>query len=130
MCGIAGWAGPAASRLRELPDLLERAAGALRHRGPDAEGFFFDAVCDVALAHRRLSIIDLSDAANQPMKLESAGLTLIFNGEIYNYRELRNELKVRGCRFRSQSDTEKLLHAWFEWGPSWSASEYALTARL
>jgi asparagine synthase (glutamine-hydrolysing) len=64
------------------------------------------------------------------MKLESAALTLIFNGEIYNYRELRNELKVRGCRFRSQADPETLLHAWFEWGPSWSASEYALSARL
>jgi asparagine synthase (glutamine-hydrolysing) len=111
MCGIVGlYNMPHALPL--LPGMLERIA----HRGPDAgstwqgEGAGWQA----ALGHRRLSIIDLSDAANQPFVKD--GLALVFNGEIYNYRQLRSELEQRGARFRTQSDTEVLLEAWRHWG--------------
>ena len=85
-------------------------------RGPDAGGIYRSADGHVALAHRRLSVIDLSEQANQPMSYR--GLHLSYNGEIYNYRELRRELEGRGHRFRSTSDTEALLVAWAEWGES------------
>ncbi len=89
-------------------------ARAIAHRGPDGEGFFFEG--GVGLAHRHLRIIDLSDAAMQPMSSEDATLHLILNGEIYNYIELRPLLEASGHRFRSQSDTEVLLAAYSEWG--------------
>ena len=91
--------------------------GALAHRGPDAAGVA-RAVAPVAvwLGHRRLSIIDVSDAANQPF--EKHGLALVFNGEIYNYVELRGELEARGAVFATRSDTEVLLEAWRHWGPA------------
>ena len=91
--------------------------GALAHRGPDAAGIFHAAApVPVWLGHRRLAIIDVSDAANQPF--EKHGLVLIFNGEIYNYRELRGELEARGATFSTRSDTEVLLEAWRCWGPA------------
>ncbi len=84
------------------------------HRGPDAEGLYQEA--GAVLGHRRLSIIDLSDAARQPMSNEDGTLWVAYNGEIYNHRELRMELLQRGHDFRSQSDTEVLLHGYEEWG--------------
>jgi asparagine synthase (glutamine-hydrolysing) len=89
----------------------------IAHRGPDAEGIFADEChgVPVQLGHRRLSIIDLSDAANQPF--EKHGLVLVYNGEIYNYRELSKELAQSGVTFRTTSDTEVLLEAWRRWGP-------------
>ncbi|MFH1550211.1 MAG: hypothetical protein ABIH04_06600, partial [Planctomycetota bacterium] len=84
------------------------------HRGPDGEGFHIDG--RVGLAHRRLSIIDLTEAASQPMPNEDETLWLVFNGEIYNYIELREELKKSGHRFRSKTDSEVVLHAYEEWG--------------
>jgi asparagine synthase (glutamine-hydrolysing) len=114
MCGIVGWAGPPPG----LPaELIRQAASELKHRGPDDEGLFVANRGAVVLGHRRLSIIDLSAAANQPMELPEAGLAISFNGEIYNYLELRAELEAQGCRFRTTSDTETLLHAWAQWGP-------------
>ncbi len=112
MCGIAGVLyrdGSAA----EAP-VLERMAQTLHHRGPDGGGTLALGAC--GLAHRRLAIIDLSDAGAQPMRTEDGALSVVFNGEIYNYRSLREELALRGCRFRSQTDTEVILHAWREWG--------------
>lgn len=111
MCGIVGLyntAGLAAS----LPPAL----AALAHRGPDASGIFrFDgAGASAALGHRRLSIIDLSTAANQPFVKE--GLALVYNGEIYNYRELARELAASGVRFATGSDTEVVMEAWRRWG--------------
>ncbi|MBM4133155.1 MAG: asparagine synthase (glutamine-hydrolyzing) [Nitrospira sp.] len=106
MCGIAGIVrldGAAAS-----PQLIRTMTRALRHRGPDASGFHADG--PVALGHQRLKIIDLSEAAAQPMANHDGSIWIVFNGEIYNYRELRPELEGRGYRFRSQSDTEALLH--------------------
>jgi asparagine synthase (glutamine-hydrolysing) len=95
---------------------LETAAAALRHRGPDADGTWRSADGRAAFAHRRLSIIDLGPSGDQPM-LDAAGrASIVFNGEIYNYRELRAELLARGCAFRSSSDTETILAAYGEWG--------------
>src|SRR5262245_32676637 len=108
MCGIAGIAGGAPPERA----LLERMAATMQNRGPDGEGFWSD---DVAgLAFRRLAIIDLHERSNQPLHLGPLHLTL--NGEIYNYRELRDELRSRGHEFQTEGDAEVLLHAWAEWG--------------
>jgi len=103
MCGIAGFSGNLdIQALRKMSD-------AILHRGPDDEGEFYDAAKGVGLAHRRLSILDLSPAGHQPMMSEDGAVVLVFNGEIYNFRELRMELEARGHRFRGHSDTEVLL---------------------
>jgi asparagine synthase (glutamine-hydrolysing) len=90
----------------------------IAHRGPDAAGVWSrqDDLVSVHLGHRRLSIIDLTAAADQP--LSKQGLTLIYNGELYNYLELRSELAGQGVRFRTNSDTEVVLEAWRAWGPA------------
>jgi asparagine synthase (glutamine-hydrolysing) len=110
MCGIAGFQG---SFAREL---LPRMAGAIAHRGPDDHGYWHDETGRVALAHRRLSIIDLSPTGHQPMLDPDARAAIVFNGEVYNYRELRDELVAQGVRFRGTSDTEVLLHLWLRDG--------------
>jgi asparagine synthase (glutamine-hydrolysing) len=108
MCGIAGYqGGNFASEHGE--DYLQRMVAALRHRGPDAEGTFIRG--DTGLAHTRLSIVGLADGA-QPMTTPEKTLTVSFNGEIFNYLELRDDLKSRGHRFRTSSDTEVLLAAY------------------
>ncbi|MDK2988477.1 MAG: hypothetical protein PWR16_6 [Methanoculleus sp.] len=112
MCGIAGQlhlAGGAAD-----PDLVRQMSDLIRHRGPDGDGIYIDGM--VALAHRRLAIIDLSEEGRQPMQNKDGTLWLVFNGEIYNYRELMEELVSCGHRFRSKTDTEVILHAYEEWG--------------
>ena len=110
MCGIVGLYIPDAA-----PDqaLLGRMNGALRHRGPDGEGYF--AHGPVALAMRRLAIIDLQ-TGDQPIFNEDGTVAVVFNGEIYNYRELRTELTRQGHRFTTQSDTEVLVHGYEAWG--------------
>lgn len=90
---------------------------AMQSRGPDGAGLWVAADGRLALAHRRLSIIDLSPAGAQPMATADEALRVVFNGEIYNYRELRRDLEGRGYRFRSDSDTEVLLHLYREHGP-------------
>ena len=107
MCGIFGFAG------FEQPDLLRRMGEVLRHRGPDGEGYFHEG--RFSLGMRRLSIIDL-EGGGQPIFNEDESLAVIFNGEIYNYVELREELEGRGHRFRTRSDTEVIVHAYEEWG--------------
>lgn len=111
MCGIVGRAGlaPAASR-----SWLEAGANALAHRGPDDAGIAWSSDGRVGLAHRRLAIIDLSPAGHQPMR--DAALTIVYNGEIYNFRALRDELSALGHRFSSASDTEVILKAYQTWG--------------
>lgn len=110
MCGIAGFIGPAD------PPLLARMTGALVHRGPDADGAFIDPDTGVHLGHRRLSILDRAGGA-QPMATADGGLVIVFNGEIYNWRELRRELEAGGAVFTSDhSDTEVLLHGYRAWG--------------
>jgi asparagine synthase (glutamine-hydrolysing) len=108
MCGIGGWVGP-----RDLSTLL-RMSDALAHRGPDGAGTWYE--YPVSLCHRRLSIIDLA-GGSQPMSTSDERLVIVFNGEIYNYRELRRELQQQGRQFRTQSDTEVLLSAFDAWGP-------------
>ncbi len=116
MCGIAGgfWAEPDAS----IDARMERALHVMRERGPDNRGFTRHAVgVGVALlGHARLSIIDLSVSASQPMYTPDGRYGLVFNGEIYNYLELRAELEALGKTFKTQSDTEVLLTAWETWG--------------
>ncbi len=105
MCGISGFNFKDSILIKKMTD-------AIVHRGPDAEGHFNDDV--VTLGHRRLSIIDLSENGNQPMSYK--GITIVFNGEIYNYNELKKKLQVLGHTFISESDTEVILHAYKEWG--------------
>src|SRR5438105_7387197 len=106
MCGInAIYAfDPAAPLIK--PNELNRTRDAMRARGPDAAGQWISADWRVGLGHRRLSIIDVSDRANQPMRSREGDLTIVFNGEIYNYRELRDALISVGERFDTTSDTE------------------------
>jgi len=114
MCGINGILTRKEVDPRELRERVEAMNAAIAHRGPDGGGSFVRP--GVALGHRRLSIIDLSDAGAQPMHSADGALTLIFNGEIYNYLELAVELQAKGCVFRSQSDSEVILHAYRVWG--------------
>jgi len=110
MCGICGFSGAGDI------DILASMTGAMVHRGPDAEGMWHDASEAVYLGHRRLSIIDL-DGGAQPMWTEDGALGIVFNGEIYNHLELREELTRAGHRFLSDhSDTEALLHGYRQWG--------------
>jgi len=111
MCGVVAMCGA-----RDARSLLERALRELRHRGPDAEGLWFDDAHGVGLGHARLSIIDLTSAGAQPMHSHDERFVIAFNGELYNYVELRRELAA--YPFRSQSDTEVALAAWAEWGPA------------
>lgn len=108
MCGIAGFAYPGISESGARP-LIQAMTRAIAHRGPDGEGFFIDQAAGLALGHRRLSIIDLSEAGAQPMTSSSGQYTVVFNGEIYNFRTLRRVLADRGASFRGSSDTEVLL---------------------
>jgi asparagine synthase (glutamine-hydrolysing) len=118
MCGIAGWITSAESA--PGMDTLERMLDAIAHRGPDDAGTWTLGAPNgrhVALGHRRLAIID-PEGARQPMRDEAAGLALVFNGEIYNFRELREELRAFGHRFALDSDTEVLLRGYQQWGQS------------
>ena len=115
MCGIAGAINCGDAQV------VARMTDAMRHRGPDDRGIMFFPDDKVALGHRRLSIIDLSPAGHQPMSTEDESLWITFNGEIYNFVELRAELEARGHRFRSSSDTEVILHLYHEYGPGFVA---------
>ncbi len=112
MCGIAGIVTRDGSAPSEA--LLRRMSERVAHRGPDGDRIRI--LPGVGLAHRRLAIIDLSPEAAQPMPDTGGTLTIVFNGEIYNYRGLRLELEKRGARFRTQSDTEVILEAYRAWG--------------
>ena len=112
MCGITGMIYTDAQHPVDRV-LFQRLTAALKHRGPDADGFFWGE--GAALGHRRLSIIDLS-TGDQPIFNEDASKVVVFNGEIYNFQELRQDLAMRGHRFVTASDTEVLVHGWEEWG--------------
>jgi asparagine synthase (glutamine-hydrolysing) len=113
MCGIAGVVARRPGATSPSRDQLEAMAGALRHRGPDEFGIYRDQ--RAGLAHARLSIIDLS-TGQQPLANEDETLWVVFNGEIFNYVELRAELEALGHRFRTRSDTEVIVHAYEAWG--------------
>src|SRR6185437_143743 len=117
MCGIAGfWDSTHQSRADDAGAVLRRMTRAIRHRGPDDEGFFQDPAAGIALGHRRLSVIDLSPEGHQPMVSASGRFVIIYNGEIYNHRALRQELVKLGSAFRGHSDTEVILAAIEQWG--------------
>lgn len=101
---------------RHNEEVLLRMRDSLTHRGPDGAGIWWSREGDVGLAHRRLAIIDLSPNGHQPMSDTSGTLQIVFNGEIYNYKDLRNELTIAGHTFRSQSDTEVILESYRKWG--------------
>ncbi|PWU00625.1 MAG: asparagine synthase (glutamine-hydrolyzing) [Terriglobia bacterium] len=113
MCGIAGYVTTHASSLQR--SVLERMTDAIRHRGPDDSGFYQDEYA--SLGHRRLSIIDLA-AGHQPMANEDGTLWVSYNGEIFNHADLRPELEQAGHRYATHCDTETILHAYEEYGPS------------
>lgn len=128
MCGIAGVYNRNGAPVSN--DTLFRMTRTLTHRGPDEEGYFLNLGCgateaaggqgrrgqgNVGLGHRRLSIIDLR-GGKQPLGNESGSVWITFNGEIYNYRSLRSDLEARGHKFRTNSDTETIVHAYEEWG--------------
>jgi asparagine synthase (glutamine-hydrolysing) len=112
MCGIAG-----VINLNGMPvsrTAIRAMTDAIAHRGPDGEGHYIDG--NVGLGHRRLAIIDLTPAGSQPMTTEDGSLVIVYNGEVYNFLELRPKLQARGCRFHSNTDTEVVLYAYREWG--------------
>ena len=116
MCGIAGTIEREVRSAAALEETARRMAVPLVHRGPDADGVWADADAGVGFGHRRLSIVDLSPAGEQPMVSASGRFAISYNGEVYNTDELRPELEARGIRFRGHSDTEVLLEACAAWG--------------
>lgn len=112
MCGIAGVLNP--DREPVSPVVLRAMTGAISHRGPDGEGFYTDGC--LGFGHRRLAIIDLTAAGHQPMMTPDGNYVITYNGEIYNFQELRVELEAKGYQFHSRTDTEVLLYAYAEWG--------------
>jgi asparagine synthase (glutamine-hydrolysing) len=115
MCGIAGYLevqpGKTASRA-----ILERMTATIRHRGPNADGYLVAG--PAALGHRRLSIVDLSEAGRQPMSNEKGDVWIVYNGEVFNHASIRPELERAGHRYHSLTDSETILHAWEEYGPA------------
>ncbi len=115
MCGIAG-VFSLNPTIHPSMDLVKKMTDVIAHRGPDGEGIWSNDIGNVVLGHRRLSIIDLSAEAGQPMHSIDLRFTIIFNGEIYNYKELRDELKSEGIDFKTNSDTEVLLKLFAKYG--------------
>ena len=113
MCGIAGLINLNGDPVS--PVLLQRMTDSIAHRGPDGEGQWIEG--NVGIGHRRLAIIDLSPSGHQPMRSSDGRWILTYNGEIYNFRELRLELESKGHQFRTNTDSEVVLHALMEWGP-------------
>lgn len=112
MCGIAGVFNLDAMTVS--PNLIQSMTNSIRHRGPDGEGHFV--YQNAGIGHRRLAIIDLSPKGQQPMGNENGNVMITYNGELYNFKDLRFELESHGHQFRSQSDTEVIIHAYEEWG--------------
>ena len=110
MCGIVGYFG------NFERSALPKALNSIAHRGPDDSGIYFDEAVNLGLGHARLSILDISPLGHQPMQSEDGSVVLIYNGEIYNFLELRAELEAEGCCFRSRSDTEVLLKLYLRVG--------------
>ena len=114
MCGISGWSfSPGAEPGAAVLDLMSES---IRHRGPDDQGVYRNAASGIALAFRRLSIIDLTAASHQPMIDAETGVTLVYNGELYNFRTLREQLRSLGHAFASEGDAEVVLKSYLQWG--------------
>ncbi|MEP7106625.1 MAG: asparagine synthase (glutamine-hydrolyzing) [Ferruginibacter sp.] len=115
MCGIAGYVSHNNTITEQQ---LKQASRLMEHRGPDAAGFYFSEDRTVGLAHRRLSILDLSASANQPMYSEDGRYCIVFNGEVYNFKELKKQLADKGASLKTKADTEVILELFAEQGPS------------
>ncbi len=115
MCGITGFWG-CDERLDDLNGIVGRMADAMSARGPDDRGIWVDAQCGLALGHRRLAVLDLSAEGHQPMVSSCGRYVIVFNGEIYNFGQLKSALVQEGCAFRGHSDTEVLIEAIGQWG--------------
>ncbi|SFN87950.1 asparagine synthase (glutamine-hydrolysing) [Mesorhizobium sp. NFR06] len=125
MCGIAGiLLAPNATDPKSL-EAIGRMTASLRHRGPDGEGLWVDRDAGIALGHRRLAIVDLSSAGRQPMRSASGRYVITFNGEIYNFRDLRRELEGAGRQFHGTGDTEVMLAAIESWGLEAAVKRFA-----
>ena len=117
MCGFAGFVNKRSAKSTEaLENLVLRMSSQLRHRGPDDSGYWVDTECSFAMGFRRLSILDLSAAGHQPMVSANGRWVITFNGEIYNFSDLRSELEAVGVRFASNSDTEVVVESFSKWG--------------
>ncbi|MFM6151945.1 MAG: asparagine synthetase B family protein, partial [Sphaerospermopsis kisseleviana] len=115
MCGITGYWSEAIN-VEEMETIARRMSATLYYRGPDDGGTWVDANAGLALGHRRLAIVDLSPEGHQPMESANGRYVLVFNGEIYNFSSLRQQLLILGHSFRSHSDTEVMLAAFCQWG--------------
>src|SRR5688500_16378518 len=113
MCGITGVFLPHG---QVQADVLTRMRDSLQHRGPDSDGLYFSPDRRLGLGFRRLSILDLSAASNQPLQSADGQYAIVFNGEIFNFRKLKADLAARGHRFGSDGDAEVVLHAFMEYG--------------
>ena len=112
MCGLTGfWEFSSLNAAEKQKSFLKKMTSAITHRGPNSDGIWQDEAHNVNLGHRRLSIIDLTQAGHQPMISQNGQLTLIYNGEIYNHKDLQQELSQDGISFKGHSDTEILLEA-------------------
>ena len=120
MCGIAGFFDPLArtksSAHSSLGEVASHMVGRLRHRGPDGDGIWTDSDAGLALGHRRLAVVDLSELGAQPMVSANGRYVITYNGEVYNFQEIRSELEERNHQFNGSSDTEVILAAISEWG--------------
>lgn len=110
MCGFVGFT----NKIDNANQVIENMMHAIKHRGPDASGKYVDS--DIALGHRRLSIIDVSEQGNQPLYSQDGNLVLVFNGEIYNFKEIRTELEQQGYKFQTQTDSEVLIYSYEAYG--------------
>lgn len=124
MCGIAGFLAPNKRDAGAMESIARAMSCALAHRGPDDAAEWVDREAGIALGHRRLSIIDLSRQGRQPMLSSSGRFVIVYNGEVYNFLELRGELESRGVQFRSSSDTEVILEAVEHWGIEQAISRF------
>ena len=109
MCGIVGFINKEKDKKKTITEMAEK----INHRGPDGEGFYVDE--NIALGHKRLAIIDINLGV-QPIYNEDKNLVIIFNGEIYNYKNLKIELGTLGHKFKSDCDTEVIIHGYEQWG--------------
>ena len=109
MCGLTGFANLSQETPKNVVHVIKNMTASLVHRGPDHQGVWADPAGGIALGHRRLSIVDRSDAGHQPMESKDERYVLVYNGEIHNFQELRKNLESKNIKFRSQSDTEVLL---------------------
>ncbi|MFH1052155.1 MAG: asparagine synthetase B, partial [bacterium] len=116
MCGIAGIVEYSSSEPKINQSVLKSMSDVIIHRGPDSEGQWISPDRRCGFAFRRLAIIDLSEAGNQPMSTPDGRFTIVFNGEIYNHQSIRQELILKGYKYRSNSDTETILFGYNEWG--------------